>query len=607
MKLLLFFIHYSLFSIQYSAAAVPAAEQRVTKGRASVTAQGKLSAAEQRATKGSASVTVQGKLSAAEGSQGKLYKPNIVVILTDDHRADYLGCAGHPIIKTPHIDQLAADGTYFKNAFVTTAACTPNRTSILTGQYERKHGITFGSKTTLKEEAFLDSYPVLLRKAGYFTGYVGKNHTPIGWTDTLKPAKNPHQEMLRARGIDPHHHGYHSGVMEKHFDYWYGNHNHTGFYPKGLHPIYKNAKAHTQPEILKEGALNFIKQNPEFAGTKDFLKSKPADKPFCLLVNFNVPHSFSVNQMKQLPADPELYRSSYRDQIEQMPIPATYIAEADIKTPKIPKHVYNGEYLAGYDFVKNEADLRERAVRTCQTVTGIDHLVGAMVAELKAQGLYQNTIIVFTSDHGLQFGEHGLGGKVLLYEESLRVPLIIFDPRQPADQRSKKPAQLALSIDIAPTLLDLAGLPVHAEMQGRSLVPILQQQTNKPAPAWRKDFFAENMFMGQNYPRMEAVRGKRFKYIRYFDKKKDKPHHIALTASIRGEQPIYEELYNIQKDPGETTNLANSAEHKHIFTRLRARCQELVTEAKGSDNYPKTHRPGRPGLQPAQKQGLKGE
>ena len=166
MKLLLFFIHYSLFTIQYSAAAVPAAEQRVTKGRASVTA--------------------QGKLSAAEGSQGKLYKPNIVVILTDDHRADYLGCAGHPIIKTPHIDQLAADGTYFKNAFVTTAACTPNRTSILTGQYERKHGITFGSAGTLTEEAFRDTYPVILRKAGYFTGYVGKNHTPIGWTDTLR-------------------------------------------------------------------------------------------------------------------------------------------------------------------------------------------------------------------------------------------------------------------------------------------------------------------------------------------------------------------------------------------------------------------------------------
>ena len=86
------------------------------------------------------------------------------------------------------------------------------------------------------------------------------------------------------------------------------------------------------------------------------------------------------------------------------------------------------------------------------------------------------------------------------------------------------------------------------------------------------------------------MRGKRFKYIRYFDKKKDKPHHIALTASIRGEQAIYEELYDLKEDPAETTNLATSPEHKHVFTRLRARCQTLVTEAKGSDAYPKTHR-----------------
>ena len=538
MKLLLFFIQYSLFTIQYSAAK----------------------------------------------------PPNIVVILTDDHRADYLGCAGHPILKTPNIDQLAADGTYFNNAFVTTAACTPNRTCLLTGQYERKHGVTFGSASSLNEEAFAATYPMLLRKAGYYTGYIGKNHTPIGEAvdgQGLKLGKWAWNPEDAQKPLGKGKHGYNSGVMEQGFDYWYGNHNHTTFYPKWNHRIYHNALAETQIEILQEGTLQFFKPNPQFAGTKDFLKTKPADQPFCLLVNFNVPHGAGTSSMKLRPDDPELYRSTYRDQIDEMPMPSTYIAGADIKTPKIPKNVYNGEYIPTYDYVKNEADLRERLVRTCQTVTGVDRLVGALVAELKAQDLYENTIIVFTSDHGLQFGEHGLGGKVLLYEESLRIPLIIFDPRQPADQHAKKPGQLALTIDIAPTLLDLAGLSIHPEMQGRSLRPLLEG--NKDAP-WRKDFFAENMYMGQNYPRIEAVRGERYKYIRYFDKKKDKPHHIALTASIRGEQAIYEELYDLKEDPKETTNLATSPEHKHIFTRLRARCQTLVTEAKGNDDYPKTHR-----------------
>ncbi|MGB2561200.1 MAG: sulfatase-like hydrolase/transferase, partial [Akkermansiaceae bacterium] len=417
------------------------------------------------------------------------------------------------------------------------------------------HGVTFGSRSSLGEQALSETYPMLLQQAGYFTGYVGKNHTP--------------------------------GIEQEHFDYWYGNHNHMGFYSKNLHSIYKNAKAHTQVEILQEGALNFIKHDPGFAGTEEFLKSRPMDKPFCLMVNFNVPHSFSVNQMRQLPSDPELYRGTYRDQMDAMPFPETYIAAADIKTPKIPREVYNGKYIESYDFVKTRAGMHERMVRTCQTVTGIDRLVGALVAELKAQDLYDNTIIVFTSDHGLQFGEHGLGGKVLLYEESLRVPLVIVAPRSPKAARGQRLGQLALSIDIAPTLLELAGLPVHPEMQGRSLVPLLRGEFDT---AWREDFFAENMFMGQNYPRIEAVRGQRFKYIRYFDKKKDKPHHIALTASIRGEQPVYEELYDLKNDPRETGNLATDQAHRQTLIAMRQRCQALVTEAKGSDAYPKTVR-----------------
>jgi arylsulfatase len=509
-------------------------------------------------------------------------RPNIVVILTDDHRADYLGCAGHPILKTPNIDQLAAEGVRFENAFVTTAACTPNRTCLLTGQYERKHGVTFGSQSSLTEEAFQETYPMLLRQAGYYVGYVGKNHTPIGAESGInkKPESTPEQLAKATSKL-----GYHNGVMEAGFDYWYGNHGHSTFYPKWHHPIYRNARVDTQVEIFEEGTMNFLKPDSEFAGAEEFLRTKPDKKPFCLLVNFNLPHGAGTSSMQLRKSDPELYRSTYRDRIDDMPLPETYIAMADIQTPKIPKHVYNGKYIPTYNYVQTEADLRERLVRTCQTVTGVDRLVGNLIAELKEQGLYENTVMVFTSDHGLQLGEHGLGGKVLLYEESLRVPIIIFDPRLPAERRGAVSDALALTIDIAPTILELAGLPVHAEMQGKSLSPIMQ----KDGAPWREDFFCENMFMGQNYPRIEGVRSRDFKYIRYFDKKKDKRHILALTASIQGEPPIYEELYDLKKDPNETSNLVDSPVHAEMLASFRKRCQELVVEAKGSDDYPKTH------------------
>ena len=491
--------------------------------------------------------------------------PNVVVILADDQRFDYLGCAGHPVVKTPNIDHLAANGIRFSNAFATTSACTPNRTSILTGQYERKHGVTFGSDSSLSAEAFAETYPMLLKKSGYYVGYVGKNHSPIG---------------LSSKGF-----GYESGVMDKQFDYWYGNHKHSSFYPKNRHPIYKNATANTQIEIFQEGAMNFLKANSEFAGAKDFLRTKPNDKPFCLLVNFNVPHGAGTSSMKQLPSDPELYRTTYRDQINDMPQPRSYVAANDIKTPKIPRNVYNGKYIPGYNYVQTPDALRERQVLTCQTVTGVDQLVGGLVVELKRQGLYENTIIIYTSDHGLQHGEHGLGGKVLLYEDSIRVPLVIYDPRLPEERRGKVVDELALSIDIAPTILNLAKLPISTEMQGKDLSPIMKSE----GYSWRKDFFCENMYMGQNYPRIEGVRSENYKYLRYFDKQKDQHHILSLSASIQGEEAIYEELYDLKNDPQEKQNLANSLSHRDILNKYRDRCRKLVVTAKGGSDYPKTH------------------
>ncbi|NWK55043.1 sulfatase-like hydrolase/transferase [Verrucomicrobiaceae bacterium N1E253] len=504
-------------------------------------------------------------LNSAAAEQTSSNQPNVVLILADDMRLDYLACMGmNQIVQTPNLDKLATKGTLFTHGFVTSAACTPSRASIMSGQYERRHGVTFGSDSAMTEKAFSQTYPMLLKQAGYYCGYIGKNHVPIGSSK---------------RGT-----GYKSGHMDSQFDFWYGGHGHLGFYPKQRHKIFRHAKADTQIEILQQGTDQFFAHNPEFAKTQSFLQSRPKNRPFSLQVNFNLPHGAGTGSMKLKPSDPALYRSAYRDQIHAMPQPDTYIAKKDIRVPRIPRHVYNGKYISQYNYVQTPNTLRERQVRTCQTVTGIDQLVGKLMATLEKQGIADNTIIIFTSDHGLQHGEHGLGGKVLLYEESLHIPLIVYDPRIKKD-RAPRVEQLALSVDLAPTILDLAGLPIPEIMQGRSLKPLLQGDSH----SWRQDFFCENMFMGQNYPRMEAVRSSEWKYIRYFDKKKDQHHILSLVASIRGEKPIYEELFNLKVDSGETHNLAPNPKYQSTLEKYRQRCDQLVRKAKGGNLPPDTH------------------
>ncbi|MEN8118387.1 MAG: sulfatase-like hydrolase/transferase [Bacteroidota bacterium] len=493
-------------------------------------------------------------------------KPNIVFILADDMRADYLGAMGqNSIVQTPNLDNLAANGVLFENAFVTSTSCTPSRTTILSGKYERNHGVTFGSKSAMTEEAFSQTYPMLLKKAGYYTGYVGKNHTPVGKSE---------------KGL-----GYKSARMEEAFDYWYAGHGHLTFYPKERHKIFKNAKSDNQVDIIQEGVDNFFNYDSTFSGAKNFLSSCPEDQPFCLLVNFNVPHSNGTGSMELRPDDPELYRTAYRDQIDNMPHPPTYIAEADIDTPKIPKHVYNGKYIKSYNFVKTPEALRERQVRTCQTVTGIDNLVGEVIKELEKQGKTDNTVIIFASDHGLHHGEHGLGGKMLLFEESLRIPLIIYSPGLARENKGRKIDNISLTVDLAPTVLDLAGVGIPEEMQGESLKPLM----NGENVDWRNDFFCENMFMGQNYPRVEGVRSKEWKYIRYYSKENDKHHILSLISPLLGEDPVYEELYDMRNDPLETKNVADDSENKEVLDKFRNRCDSLLKNAKGDNNLPNTY------------------
>lgn len=508
---------------------------------------------------------------------GAASRPNVIVILADDMRVGYTGHEGHPVISTPNIDQLAAGGTVFSSGFATSAVCTPSRTSLLTGLYERRHGINFNSNSAMTNEAWDQSYPMLLKSAGYFVGYIGKNHTPIG--------KNEDGVI-----------GYDSGVMDESFDYWYSGHKHLGFYPKDKkqHKIFANAKADTQVEIMEEGMENFFTPDKAFQEGYNFLDTRPKDKPFALLLNFNVPHGHSTGSMELRESDLELYRTTYRDKIDQLELAPTYIAEKDIVTPKIPKSVYNGEYIKTYNYVKTPDDMMEREIRTIQTISGIDKLLGKLLAKLDEQGIAGNTIIVFTSDHGLMHGEHGLGGKVLLYEPSVKVPLIVYDPRVADIVRVSASDELVALVDIAPTLLELTGTPVPQEMQGKSLTLLMQGTETM----WRQTIFLENNMTIQNYPRMEAVRTHQWKYIRYFDKANDQEYADMLLASINGEQPVYEELFDLINDPHERNNVISDPGNSLILEQLRAENAVLVKQHRGTgslDTYFKVNDVGKDG------------
>lgn len=508
-------------------------------------------------------------------------KPNFIFILTDDHRYDLLGSSGNELVKTPHLDQLAQEGILFENAHVTSAICTPSRISILLSQFERKHSVNFNSGTSVSEEAWNESYPVVMKNNGYYTGYVGKNHAPIGDG------------------------GYQSGLMDTSFDYWYAGHGHLSFYPKDRHEIFAAAKQNTQIEIMDEGVSDFFSNEHKLEGAKHFLNQRPKEQPFCLSIAFNLPHGASTTTMKMLDTDPETYKSLYRD--KEIPLPADYISKKDINTPKLPPEVLHVDDRQDiYDFVDNQADLKERIIRNMQAVTGIDMLVGNLRATLKQLNLDKNTIVIFTSDHGIFWGENGLGGKALCYEICTKVPMIIHNPMSTENTKGIVNNELVQTIDIAPTMLQYAGINIPNSYQGKPLNDMIEGN-NEPI---RDYLYTENLWSTHfGNPRCESVQSKEWKYIRYYKNENissknvmaiAKEHNINLTkllygnhdpqiavyqtyieSSVNGEPAVYEELFHLKTDPQEQNNLINNPNYTKELKDLRLAWREKINYARG--------------------------
>lgn len=508
-------------------------------------------------------------------------RPNIIFILTDDQPYRYIGALGDTLIKTPNLDKLVQDGVLFTNCHVTSPICTPSRASIFLGQFERKHQINFNSGTSMDGEAWETSYPMALRKNGYYTGYIGKNHVPIG------------------NG------GYKSGVIEKSFDYWYGGHEFLGFYPKQRYPIFKGAKSETQPEVLEEGAFDFLDATEyKLEGALHFLSGRPQDKPFNLSICFNLPHDNGTSSMKMLPGDPEIYRTLYRD--ITIPMVNNYVPRDSIKAPKLPSSVLHAQDRQTiYNYVDNRKDAKERTIRQMQAMTGIDQLVGQLRKKLKELNIDDNTIIIFTSDHGVMMGQYGLGGKALNYEACTRVPLIIYNPLLAKNRQGQKYNMLVQTIDLAPTMLSMASAVPQESYQGKDLTDILTGKEKKI----RDYLFTENLwstFYGN--PRIETVQNEEWKYLRYYKNENISSSYAMkvakefsvpqipfvvhdegmgvyrsyVEAPFNGEKPVYEELYHLTTDPEEAVNLAANKKNAALMEKMRVICDKMVKEARGT-------------------------
>ncbi len=483
-------------------------------------------------------------------------RPNIVFIITDDQRYDELGMTGHPIIKTPNIDKLAREGVLFRSFYATSAWCTPSRVNLMTGQWERNHSVAGGaSGRALSREQWADTLPMVLKRAGYFTGLIGKVNVP--------------------------------GVRQTDVDYYCGSDDTAlGFYPREFKTgsaLFKGAKVDTQIEVLGEVAEDFLGTDDGFyqrslPAMQKYLGRRPKDKPFLLYLAVEVPHGTGTRTMEQRPTDDALYRTAYRDQIEQMPLVPGYVARKDVKAPKLPKEIYSGVQSESYNHRFTPELLREQQVRNCQTITGVDRLIGRLRQKLSELGVLDNTIFVFTSDQGIMYGEWGYGGKCLLYEPAIHSPLIIYDPRPGAPRGRQISEQMAVMPDLAPTILDLCGLTPPPRMQGRSLVLLMQGKK----VSWREDIFLECLMLSQDYPLVQGVRGKRWKYMRYWPiRPVPADYREILNLGLQGEKPDYEELYDLQNDPTEQRNLAADPQYRARMEQMRKRVNELLRESLG--------------------------
>ncbi len=478
-------------------------------------------------------------------------RPNIIFLLADDQRADSLSSSGHAFAQTPNIDRLARDGVRFTNAFTVEPICAPSRFAFLSGQYERTSGLGFNSPYQVSESQWQQTYPALLRDAGYYTGFIGK----FG---------------VQYYSLD--------GGAAARFDYWRAHDGWLPFWPKDLpeNPateIYSEADHDITTEIMGEYIA-------------EFLDTRPDNVPFNLSVSFSAPHNSVVSTMYPGGADPDCesyacevmaYAANENPRLAGHPVydelyrnEEIAIAEDTGRDPYqfIPEGVIDHKARRQwYDYNYDRNTQPEHLVRYHQTVTGIDRVVGDLVEHLERQGVADNTIIIYSSDHGLLNGEYGTGGKGLLYDLVAKVPLIVYDPRESHGDRNDDATELVLTIDVPATVLAYAGIPVPEVMEGRDL---------NSGEAGREEVFLESLTIAEGNPFIEALRTQEWKYVRYLQPRGCPYTEEHLDFSVQ--EPIFEQLFHLVSDPAERVNLAGVAEHAETLEQFRERTKKRSSE-----------------------------
>ncbi len=430
-------------------------------------------------------------------------RPNIIFFLTDDQRNDTLSCAGHDIVKTPNIDRLAKEGVRFENAFVTTSICWISRSTLLTGQWNGSHSKS-ENVNLVNDAAASTIYPQLLKEAGYRTGFAGKWHARM----PKDFDRNKVYDMYERIGRNP------------------------------FHKKMPDGSTRHETELIGDAGEKFIKSNPE-------------GKPFALQLWFNAAHAEDGDHRPGIGHFP--WPKATDGLYEDIKIPAPHLSDPKIfeSQPDFLKKSINRErYYWRWD-TPEKYTINMRAYY--RMLTGIDNVVGRIVKTLEEQGLAENTIIVYSADNGYYMGDRGFAGKWSHYEQSIRVPMIVFDPRLSIEKRGRVDSHLVLNVDLPSTFLAAAGIEEPERYQGKNMLLLVRGEKTD----WRTDFFAEHILpFGARIPKWEGVRNDRFIYARYYEYN-------------------YEFLHDLNADPDQLRNDASNPEYSKTLKQLRSRTDEL--------------------------------
>ena len=442
----------------------------------------------------------------------KSAQPNIILILVDDLRHDVFSFNSHPFIETPHIDSLVQNGTLFRNAFVTTSLCSPSRASFLTGRYMHNHKVV-NNVEPMPEGTV--TFPKLLKNAGYETGFIGKWHM-----------------------------GGSSDEPRKGFSHWVSFRG-QGTYQPDNQTLNVNGTRVNRTKYMTDELTDYA---------VNWLREQSEEKPFLLYLSHKGVHGLYE------PA--ERHRDLYQNKRTAIPPDPHSASQANEGKPMWVQDQRNSWHGVEFPYYgRSKQSVAEMYQHYCEMILSIDESLGVLMQELRRKKMETNTLVIFTSDGGHLWGEHGLIDKRCAYEESIRIPLIAYGPGIVA--KGEVSDAMIANIDVAPTLLGLANLSIPDWIDGKSFRELLSEPVNqhKERASLLYEYYWEPQY--PQTPTTFCLRNQRFKFIQY--------HGIWDT----------DELYDLEKDPEESVNLINHEKYKGTVKAMRLELHQKLKESNG--------------------------